>query len=108
MTSFVRPPVQKLWAVTMVKGPARRSQDVKDALKSLGFTKRLQTVIHMNTPGINGVLRKVQEHIELKPIVFKEMKRSELKNIYEGQSKYFLNSKGEMIHVIDDETPKSS
>lgn len=66
----LREAAAKLHAVTMVRSPIGREQKVRDALKALGLRKMNQTVVHKNTPTINGQIQAALVCVDVRPVVF--------------------------------------
>lgn len=60
----------KLHAVTLIRNQIRVSKIVKETLKALNLTKMHKTVIHKNTPAINGMLARVIQSINIVPVTF--------------------------------------
>jgi len=68
--SSVRQAAAKLHMVTLVRSPCNRPRDVRETLGRLGLTRMSQSVVHKNTPAVNGMLRKVMEHVDVVPVTF--------------------------------------
>jgi large subunit ribosomal protein L30 len=60
--------VAKLLAVTLVRSSIGRPHWEKKTLDVLKLTKLHKTVIHKNTPSVNGMLHSVNHLIEVKPL----------------------------------------
>ena len=60
--------IPKLWAVTLTRSGIGRPHWQKKTLKVLKLTKMHKTVIHKNTPSMNGHLASVKELIAVQPI----------------------------------------
>lgn len=60
--------IPKLWAVTQIRSGIGRPYWQKRTLKALQLTKMHKTVIHKNTPSMNGHLASVKELITVQPI----------------------------------------
>ena len=68
--------VPKLFAVTLIRSRISRPWWTKQTLDALGLKKLRKTVIHKNTPSVNGLLGKVKDMVEIKPVIF----RNDLEN----------------------------
>eukprot|EP00794_Sanderia_malayensis_P007181 gene7181-7987_t len=64
--------VQKLHAVTLVRSRIGRPWWERRTLKALGLRFLNQTIIHKNTPRINGQIEKVKTLVKVTPVVFDE------------------------------------
>ena len=60
--------VTKLLAVTLVRSSIGRPHWERKTLDVLKLTKLHRTVVHKNTPSVNGMLRSVNHLIEVKPL----------------------------------------
>lgn len=60
--------VPKLFAVTLIRSGIRQPYWEKRTLKALRLTKLHKTVIHKNSPSVNGQLNAVKHLISIKPI----------------------------------------
>ncbi|CAB4038082.1 39S ribosomal L30, mitochondrial [Paramuricea clavata] len=60
--------IPKLFAVTLIRSGIRQPYWEKRTLKALGLTKLHKTVIHKNSPSVNGQLNAVKHLISIKPI----------------------------------------
>lgn len=60
--------IPKLWAVTLIRSGIGQPYWQKRTLKALKLTKMHKTVIHKNTPSMNGHLASVKELISVQPI----------------------------------------
>lgn len=60
--------IPKLFAVTLIRSGIRQPYWEKRTLKALGLTKLHKTVIHKNTPSVNGQLNAVKHLVSIKPI----------------------------------------
>lgn len=63
--------VPKLHAVTLIRSGIGRPYWQKRTLKALKLTKMHKTVIHKNTPSMNGQLASVKELIKVEPVVIR-------------------------------------
>lgn len=79
--------VAKLNAVTLVRSPIRRPYWQKRTLKALKLTKMHKTIIHKNTPSLNGQLASVKELIKVQPVFI----RTDLENSPSG-GEFFLDN----------------
>ena len=61
----------KLYAVTLIRSGIGRPYWEKRTLKALRLTKLNKTVIHKNSPSVNGMLLNVKNLIDIKPIVLR-------------------------------------
>jgi large subunit ribosomal protein L30 len=60
--------IPKLFAVTLIRSGIRQPYWEKRTLKALGLTKLHKTVIHKNSPSVNGQLNAVKHLISIKPL----------------------------------------
>ena len=60
--------IPKLFAVTLIRSGIRQPYWEKRTLKALGLTKLHKTVIHKNSPSVNGQLNAVKHLITIKPV----------------------------------------
>ena len=60
--------IPKLFAVTLIRSGIRQPYWEKRTLKALGLTKLHKTVIHKNTPSVNGQLNAIKHLISIKPV----------------------------------------
>ena len=60
--------IPKLFAVTLIRSGIRQPFWEKRTLKALGLTKLHKTVIHKNSPSVNGQLNAVKHLISIKPV----------------------------------------
>ena len=63
--------VPKLFAITLIRSGIRQPYWEKRTLKALGLTKLHKTVVHKNTPSVNGQLNSVKHLISITPIYMK-------------------------------------
>ncbi|XP_062520985.1 large ribosomal subunit protein uL30-like [Corticium candelabrum] len=63
-----RQDVTRLLAVTLVRSSIGRPYWEKRTLEVLKLGKLHQTVVHKNTPSVNGMLRSVNHLIDVKPL----------------------------------------
>lgn len=63
--------IPKLHAVTLIRSGIGRPYWQKRTLKALKLTKLHKTVIHKNTPSMNGHLASVKELIKIEPVVLR-------------------------------------
>jgi large subunit ribosomal protein L30 len=63
--------IPKLHAVTLVRSGIGRPWWQKKTLEALKLTKMHKTVIHKNTPSMNGHLASVKELIKVQPVVIR-------------------------------------
>ena len=63
--------IPKLHAVTLIRSGIGRPYWQKKTLKVLKLTKMHKTVIHKNTPSMNGQLASVKELIKVEPVVIR-------------------------------------
>ena len=68
--------IPMLHAVTLIHSGIGRPHWQKNTLKALHLTKMHKTVVHKNTPSVNGMLASVKELIKVQPVVF----RTDLEN----------------------------
>ena len=61
----------KLHAVTLIRSGIGRPHWQKRTLEALGLTKLHKTIIHKNTPSVNGMLASVKELIKIEPVIFR-------------------------------------
>lgn len=67
-SSKARKLIPKLHAVTLIRSGIGRPFWQKRTLKALKLTKMHKTVIHKNTPSMNGHLASVKELIKVQPV----------------------------------------
>lgn len=79
--------IPKLHAVTLVRSGIGRPHWQKKTLKALRLTKLNKTVIHKNTPSMNGHLASVKELIKIQPVVV----RTDVENSPNGGEFYSDN-----------------
>ncbi len=97
--------VPQLHAVTLVRSGISKPYWQKRTLQALGFTKLHQTIIHKNTPSINGMLASVKELIKVQPVVF----RTDFENSPNGKDflahngHYFIDPKEWPMELINEE-----
>ena len=60
--------IPKLFAVTLIRSGIRQPYWEKRTLKALGLTKLHKTVIHKNSPSVNGQLNAVKHLVSIKPV----------------------------------------
>jgi large subunit ribosomal protein L30 len=58
-------PKEKILRVTLVRSPIGYSKEHKAAIKALGFRKLHQTVEHVDSPTLRGMLYKVAHLVEV-------------------------------------------
>ena len=77
----------KLHAVTLIRSGIGKPYWQKRTLEALGLTKLHKTVIHKNSPSVNGMLSSVKELIQIKPVVL----RTDVENSPTGSQFYADN-----------------
>ena len=88
-----RQAASKLHMITLVRSPCNRPKEVRATLERLGLKRMSQKVVHKNTPAINGMLRKVIEHVSVVPLTFDAASKPEAANRVdygEGQAAFVL------------------
>ncbi|AUS07648.1 50S ribosomal protein L30 [Laceyella sacchari] len=60
--------VAKKLAVTLKRSMIGRPEVQRVTLRTLGLTKREQTVVHADNPAIRGMIKKVNHLVEVKEI----------------------------------------
>ena len=83
--------IPMLHAVTLIRSGIGRPHWQKKTLEILKLTKMHKTVIHKNTPSVNGMLASVKELIKVQPVVF----RTDIENSPTGSQ--FLSDKAEFF-----------
>ena len=63
--------IPMLHAVTLIRSGIGRPHWQKKTLEILKLTKMHKTVIHKNTPSVNGMLASIKELIKVQPVVFR-------------------------------------
>jgi len=58
-------PKEKIVRVTLVKSPIGYNQKQKGTIRALGLRRMLQTVEHVDTPVLRGMLHKVSHLVEV-------------------------------------------
>ncbi len=61
-------PKQKIVRVTLVKSPIGYNQKQKGTVRALGLRRMLQTVEHVDTPVLRGMLHKVGHLVEVEEV----------------------------------------
>ena len=79
--------IPMLHAVTLIHSGIGQPHWQKRTLEILHLTKMHKTVIHKNTPSVNGMLASVKELIRVQPVVF----RTDIENSPTG-GKVFLDN----------------
>ena len=67
-----RQAAHKLHVVTLKRSGISRPYWQKRTLEALGLTKLQKSVVHKNTPSVNGMLASVKELIDVKPLVVRD------------------------------------
>ena len=83
--------IPMLHAVTLIHSGICRPHWQKKTLEILKLTKMHKTMIHKNTPSVNGMLASVKELIKVQPVVF----RTDTENSPTGR--YFLMDNAEFF-----------
>lgn len=60
--------VAKKLAITLKRSMIGRPENQRVTLRTLGLTKREQTVTHQDNPAIRGMLNKVQHLVEVQEL----------------------------------------
>ena len=55
--------------ITLTKSPIGYAQNQKDTVRSLGFKKMQQTVIHEDNPVVRGMIHKVKHLVTAEQII---------------------------------------
>jgi large subunit ribosomal protein L30 len=58
---------QKILLITLVKSPIGYSQRHKDTIRALGLRRMHQTVQHVDSPTLQGMLAKVDHLVHIEP-----------------------------------------
>ncbi len=58
-------PKEKILRITLVRSPIGYSKEHKAAVRALGFKKLHQTVEHVDTPTLRGMIYKVAHLVEV-------------------------------------------
>ena len=91
--------IHKLHAVTLIRSGIGRPFWQKRTLKVLKLTKMHKTVIHKNTPTINGQLLSVKELVLVRPLVVRtDMDNSPNGGDYYADNGHFFMDKEPMKH----------
>jgi large subunit ribosomal protein L30 len=61
-------PKEKILRVTLLRSPIGYSKEHKAAIKALGFKRLHQTVEHVDTPTLRGMLYKVAHLVKVEEI----------------------------------------
>ena len=80
--------IPMLHAVTLIRSGIGRPHWQKKTLKALHLTKMHKTVIHKNSPSVNGMLAAVKELIKVQPVVI----RTDLENSPTGGQMFLDNA----------------
>eukprot|EP01134_Creolimax_fragrantissima_P005581 CFRG5581T1 len=86
-----------LHVVTKLSSSIRKTPKVRKNFQALGLHHRHQTVIHKNTPSINGMLETVSKYVKVVPLVVREVSAEEFNKLRPGVENYFLSSGGQLI-----------
>ena len=70
-TNFPKNVPHKLHLVTLMRSGIRRPWWEKRAIKKLGLTKRMTSIVLKNTPETNEILRSIKTLIKVQPVVLK-------------------------------------
>ena len=98
--------VPKLWAVTLTRSGIGRPYWQKRTLKALKLTKMHKTVIHKNTPSMNGHLASVKELITIQPIYVRtDLENSPNKGEFLSDNGHFFVQKDATNSVSDSRLP---
>ena len=62
-------PKEKIIRITLVKSPIGYSKDHKATVRALGLRKMHQTVEHVDSPSLRGMLYKVNHLVEVEEVV---------------------------------------
>ena len=65
---LIKEAISRFHAVTLIRSGIGRPYRQKRTLEALGLTKMHKTVVHKNTPSVNGMLASVSELINIRPI----------------------------------------
>ena len=76
--------IHKLHAVTLIRSRIGRPWWEKRTLKSLKLEKLNQTIVHKNTPSVNGRLKMVKSLVKVTPIELDEEKLEDVLAAFEG------------------------
>ncbi|MEA3439656.1 MAG: 50S ribosomal protein L30 [Chloroflexota bacterium] len=60
--------IQKIFHVTLVKSPIGYSERQKGTIRALGLRRMNQTVEHVDTPTLRGMLHKVSHLVDIKEV----------------------------------------
>ena len=94
--------VPMLHAVTLIRSGIGRPHWQKKTLEILKLTKMHKTVIHKNTPSVNGMLASVKELIRVQPIVFRtDIENSPTGGQFLTDSAEFFIEKNELVDLIN-------
>lgn len=61
-------PKEKVLRITLIKSPIGYSKEHKGTVKALGLRKMHQTVEHVDTPTLQGMLYKVNHLVEVEEV----------------------------------------
>ena len=59
----------KIFQVTLVKSPIGYSERQKGTIRALGLRRMNQTVEHVDTPTLRGMLHKVSHLVDIKEVI---------------------------------------
>jgi large subunit ribosomal protein L30 len=62
-------PKEKIIRITLVKSPIGYSKEHKATVRALGLRKMHQTVEHVDSPSLRGMLYKVNHLVEVEEVV---------------------------------------
>ncbi len=60
--------IPKIFQVTLVKSPIGYSERQKGTIRALGLRRMNQTVEHVDTPTLRGMLHKVSHLVDIKEV----------------------------------------
>ncbi len=61
-------PVEKLLRVTLVKSPIGYTVRQKATVRALGFRKMNQTIEHVDSPAVRGMIEKISHLLEVEEV----------------------------------------
>lgn len=99
--------VHKLHAVTLIRSGIGRPYWQKRTLEALMLTKMHKTVIHKNTPTINGQLLSVKELVNVRPVILRidASKSPNGGDFFQDNAEFFVGKEPAKHPLRTDEPP---
>lgn len=101
MSGVLRTTASKLHAVRLVKSPIGQSKQLRAVLTGLNLKTLNHVEFHMNTPMVNGMLKKVIHLVDVQPVVFKP-------EVKTADGLPFVAEDGSVLGISEEDFLKSS